>query len=65
MKIFVCSHCGSKYIYPDGATWDESTQKRRVEWDKSTQEWRLSTLYESGDCDNCEAETWIIEKEIE
>ena len=55
MKIFVCRHCGSKNVAHDA----------RATWDESAQEWRLATLYDSADCDDCEDETLIIEMETE
>ena len=55
MKIKkVCKHCGSSDVRKDA--WSE--------WDEDKQEWVLAEVYDNEFCYSCDADTTIIDVEL-
>jgi len=55
MKIkIVCRDCGSEKVMRDA--W--------AEWDVVSQQWRLKSVFDQAYCDDCDAETKLVELEL-
>jgi hypothetical protein len=56
MKITkVCETCGSQDVFIDAY----------AEWDVDTQSWELCATYDASWCAVCDADTYIINREVE
>jgi hypothetical protein len=55
MKVkMVCRWCGSENVRRDAD----------VAWDVDQQRWELVAVYDNADCEDCEGETSLLEKEV-
>ena len=55
MKIKkVCEKCGSEDVWVDAA----------AEWDTDTQSWELGNMWYYSHCGDCDADTYIINREV-
>lgn len=52
---YICNACGGKSVTRDA--W--------AEWDEGEQQWVLGAAYDYAFCHDCQAETRLVEREIE
>ena len=51
--VYCCKYCQSENVRKDAS----------VAWDIESQSWKIVTIYDNSDCEECGGETSLIEKE--